>query len=214
MNKISKRLESLTSYVDVKDSIIDVGCDHGYLSIYLKENKLCKNIIARDVNKNALSSAINNIKNSKLDIDTYLSDGIKDVPMKGVNTLVISGMGTSTIKHILDDQSKLKHINKLIIQSNNDHMILRSFMNDIGYYLSDEKAVYDKGKWYLTCLFIKSDKVNTKNQIEYGYLSDDMYNMHQIDELKRIIKKIPLFSSSRFKKCFELYKLKKAIRNR
>ena len=41
MSKLSKRLESLALLVDKKDSIVDVGCDHGLLSIYLVENKLC-----------------------------------------------------------------------------------------------------------------------------------------------------------------------------
>ena len=116
MNKLSNRLKAIVKFVDQKDSIVDVGCDHGYLSIYLVENKLVKKVIASDINQNALNSAINNIKKSNLDIETVLSDGIKDVNLKGINTLVISGMGTSTILHILSDSNKLKNINKLLLQ--------------------------------------------------------------------------------------------------
>ena len=126
MSKLSKRLESLALLVDKKDSIVDVGCDHGLLSIYLVENKLCKKVIASDVNQNALNSAIKNISLRKLDIETVLSDGIEQVNLKEINTLIISGIGTSTILHILSDDNKLKKINKLILQSNNDHELLRS----------------------------------------------------------------------------------------
>ena len=153
MTRISKRLKSLVQFVDKNDNIVDVGCDHGLRSIYLVENNLCKKVIASDVNQNALNSAINNIKSRNLNIKTVLSDGIDNVDLNDINTLVISGMGTSTILHILKDDKKLKKVKKLILQSNNDHDILREKLNNKGYYLSDEMVIFDKGKWYVTMLF-------------------------------------------------------------
>lgn len=194
MNKLSKRLLSIAQFVEKKDQIIDVGCDHGLLSIYLKENNICKKIIASDINQNALNNAIKNIKNKNLDIETYLSDGIKDIPLKGINTLIISGMGTSTILNILDDSNKLKKINKLIIQSNNNHNILRKELNDKNYYLQNEDVIFDKGKWYITMLFIKSENKNTKKEIEYGLLNNKEYNNYIKDQYYKIYKKIPLKS--------------------
>lgn len=214
MTKISKRLLALTQFVDKKDSIVDVGCDHGLLSIYLVENKLCKSVIASDVNQNALNNAINNISKRKLDIPTFLSDGIKDIPMKGINTIIISGMGTSTIMHILSDPSKITNIDKIIIQSNNNHEMLRRFMNEIDYYMDKEDVIFDKGKWYITYSFIKSVYDNSENELKYGYLSNDSYNKYMCDDLKGIIKRIPLFSINRWKKQLELCKLKRAIKNK
>lgn len=212
MSKLSKRLESLALLVDKKDSIVDVGCDHGLLSIHLVENKLCKKVIASDVNQNALNSAIKNISLRKLDIETVLSDGIDSVNLKGINTLIISGMGTSTILHILKDDSKLTKINKLILQSNNDHSLLRKELNRKGYFLEKEVVINDKGKWYVTMLFVKSDKNNTDKEIEYGYLNNSEYNDYLLNYYKKILKKIPLFS---FKAKYNTYKkyikLKKAI---
>ena len=135
MSKLSLRLKAIVKFVEKKDKLVDVGCDHGLLSIYLIENELVSKVIASDINQNALNSAINNIQKRNLDIETVLSDGIKDINMKGINTLVISGMGTSTILHILSDSNKLKNISKLLLQSNNDHEDLRRNLNNIGYYL-------------------------------------------------------------------------------
>ena len=60
MNKLSKRLETVASFIDKKDkSVIDIGCDHGLLSIFLAEKYQNLNIIASDVNDNALESAKN-----------------------------------------------------------------------------------------------------------------------------------------------------------
>lgn len=191
MNKLSNRLKAIVKFVDKKDSVVDVGCDHGYLSIYLKEIIKVKKIIASDINQNALNSAINNIKKSNLDIETVLSDGIKDVNLKGINTLVISGMGTSTILHILSDSDKLKNINKLLLQSNNDHEDLRRNLNKIGYYLEDETYTFDKGKWYVTCKFVKSEQTNSEDVIKYGFLNNAEYNKYLLEYEENIIKRIP-----------------------
>ena len=212
MSKLSKRLESLALLVDKKDQLVDVGCDHGLLSIYLVQNNLCKKVIASDVNQNALNSAIKNISLRKMDIETVLSDGIDSVNLKGINTLVISGMGTSTILHILSDSNKLKNINKLLLQSNNDHEILRRSLNNIGYYLEDETYTFDKGKWYVTCKFVKSDNKNNVDVIKYGLLNNNEYNEYLLKYEENIVKRIPWKSiRAKIKAILKYKKLKKAI---
>lgn len=212
MTKISKRLKAIAEFVTNKDSLVDVGCDHGLLSIYLVENNLVKKVIASDINQNALNNAIYNIKRHNLDIDTVLSDGIDNINLKGINTLVISGMGTSTILHILEDEKKLKNIKKLIIQSNNDHEVLRRKLNEKGYYLEDESYTFDKGKWYVTCKFIKDERANTDKEIKYGFLTNIDYNNYLLNYEKSILKKIPITSvTAKIKALKKLRELKKAI---
>jgi tRNA (adenine22-N1)-methyltransferase len=215
VNKLSNRLKAIVKFVDKKDSIVDVGCDHGYLSIYLVGNKLVKKVIASDINQNALNSAIYNIKKSNLDIETVLSDGIENINLKGINTLVISGMGTSTILHILSDSNKLKNINKLLLQSNNDHEILRRNLNNIGYYLEDETYTFEKGKWYVTCKFVKSDEKNSEDVIKYGLLNNDEYSDYLLNYEKNIVKRIPWKSfRAKIKSILKYNKLKRTISNR
>ena len=212
MTKISNRLKAIVKFVEKKDKIVDVGCDHGLLSIYLKENNLVSSIIASDINQNALNSAINNIKKRNLEIKTILSDGLSNIDMRLVNTVVISGMGTSTILHILEDDKKIKKINKMIIQSNNDHFILRKSLNIKGYYLVDEEYTFDKGKWYVTCYFLKDDKKNTDIELKYGYLNDDGYCRYLIEVEKKIFKKIPWTSfKDKINEYLKIRNLKKAI---
>lgn len=194
MSNLSKRLKTIIEFLNKEDSVVDVGCDHGLLSIYIKENEIVKKVIASDVNPNALASAIKNINEANIDIQTVLSDGIRDVDLSGINTLVIAGMGTSTIKHILADTDKLKHINKIVTQSNNDHEMLRNFMNDIGYYLSNELYIFDKGKWYVTSCFVKDTKKNSKSVLKYGLLNNNEYNEYLIQSKETILDKIPLSS--------------------
>ena len=211
MTNISKRLKSIVSFVEKNDSLVDVGCDHGLLSIYLVENNLVKRVVASDINKNALNSAIDNISVRDLNIETVLSDGIKSVNLDGIDTLVISGMGTSTIMHILDDTSLLENIEKIITQSNNNHYELRKYMNDIGYYLNDELYVYDKDKWYVTSCFIKGNQKNDEATLKYGYLNNEDYNKYIVQKYEEIIKRIPESSNDRKQLEKELEEIKKAI---
>ncbi|MGM9834234.1 MAG: class I SAM-dependent methyltransferase [Bacilli bacterium] len=193
MNKISKRLSSIISFVNKDDRVADVGCDHGLLSIYLYKNKLCKSVIASDINKNALSNAINNIELENASIKTYLSDGIKNIPDNLFDTLVISGMGTSTILHILEDDKRLDNIKKLILQSNNEHSVLRSVLNKKGFYLSDENVIYEGKKYYITMKFEHCSNTNTKKEIKYGLLKEDKkeYYQYLIKTNEDILRKIP-----------------------
>ena len=100
---ISKRLLCVASFVNKDDKLIDVGCDHGYLGIYLKKNNLVSDLLLTDVNNNALNNAINNINNNDLDIKYMLTDGINNIDLDKYNTISISGMGTHTILKILKD---------------------------------------------------------------------------------------------------------------
>jgi tRNA (adenine22-N1)-methyltransferase len=211
VTNISKRLKSIVPYIKINDSIVDVGCDHGLLSIYLVENKLAKKVIASDINKNALASAIANVKASGLNIECVLSDGIKNVNLEGINTLVISGMGTSTIIHILEDKTKLVGINKIITQSNNNHYELRKYLNDIGYYLEDECYTLDKGKWYVTSCFVKDEEKNDEMTLKYGLLNNKDFNDYLLDKYKEILNKIPIESDDRIQVEKELKELEKAI---
>ena len=190
---LSKRLTSITKFIDKDDEVVDVGCDHGLLSIYLYENKLCKRIIASDVNKNALNNAISNINKKNLDIETVLSDGIVSVNMKNINTLVISGMGTSTILHILSDSNKLENVTKIVLQSNNEHSRLRKDMNKLGYYLLDEDIIYENKKYYVTMNFEKSTKKNSKSVLNYGIVKKEFveYYKYLENSLYDILVKIP-----------------------
>lgn len=205
---LSIRLESITNFIESSDRVIDVGCDHGYLSIFLYEKSLCKSVIATDINEKALDNAKKNIREKNLPIRIVLTDGLKNISVKDYDTIVISGMGTSTILHILSDRKKLDNVKKIILQSNNNRVQLREEMQKKGFYLEDERIVYDNKKYYITMLFVKSDKINSKDEIKYGIIKEenrDYYN-YVIASYENIIAKLP------FKRFRERHLLKKSIK--
>lgn len=161
MNKLSKRLEVVSGFINDNSKIIDIGCDHGLLSIYLAKKYKNIKIIASDVNKNALSSAINNIKENNLEdkIETRLGSGLEVVSPEEIDTVVIAGMGSNTIVGILKySRDKLVNVNNIIVQSNTDLFFLRKNITSIGYYIEDEVLVEDKNIIYTIIKFAKGKK--------------------------------------------------------
>lgn len=155
---ISKRLKEIANLIPNNSKVIDVGCDHGLLDIYLTQNKNCK-CIASDISEKVLKNTKENISKYNLTnkIEIICSDGLNNINNDAYDTLVISGMGTATIINILNNK-KIKQFENLIIQSNNDLEVLRKYVIKLGYYISDEKIILDKNKYYVIIKFKKGIK--------------------------------------------------------
>ena len=63
--KISKRLIEISNLIEDNSNIIDVGCDHALLDIYLFKNKKNVKIIASDIKEGPLEQAKRNISKFK-----------------------------------------------------------------------------------------------------------------------------------------------------
>ena len=191
MNKLSKRLEVVASFVKDNSKIIDIGCDHGLLSIYVANKYKNIKIIASDVNKNALSSAIKNIKEAKLEetIETRLGSGLEVVNPEEIDTVVIAGMGSNTIVGILKySKDKLVNVNNIIVQSNTDLYFLRKNITKIGYYIEDEVLVEDKNIIYTVIKFTKGKRKYNYKELYLGPIllkkNDKLFKKKNEKELK------------------------------
>ena len=216
---ISNRLKSLAKYFDKDDKVIDIGCDHALLDIYLIEEGIIKSMIVSDIHEKALKQGIDNIKLHKLDkkIETRLGNGLEVLNSSDdIDTMLISGMGTSTIVNIIENDY-FKNIKKMVIQSNNDHEILRSEIVNKGFKITNEDILEDSNKTYINIVFEKGDSKYNKNEIKYGpfLIKNEMYLDYRIDYLNKILNKIPnnkiLIRHSLKKEIRFLNKLKKNI---
>ena len=188
--KLSKRLEAVATLVDVGKRVIDVGCDHGYLDIYLTLNNENK-CLATDINEKALNSAINNIKKFNLEdkIETKLTDGLKDIKINRKDNIVISGMGTNTIVKILSSSTLS---NTLIISSNNHIDLLRREVVKLGFYIDTELFIIDKNKPYIIIKFKKGFRKYNLNDFMFGPIlkNNVQYRNYMIKKYKEIIKQV------------------------
>jgi len=168
---LSKRLKSLVKYVLKTDNIIDIGCDHALLDIYLYKNRKNIKIIASDVNENALEQAKTNIKKYGLEnvIETRLSNGLDNISATEIDTIVISGMGAHTIVGIFHQNlKKLKNVKNIIIQSNNHIDFLRKKIVELNYYIDSETLVKDNNIIYTIISFKKGRKRYNKKELYFG----------------------------------------------
>lgn len=157
--QMRRRLKAIASLVDKGSNVIDVGCDHALLDIYLtlyNDNKC----IASDINKNAYEIAKTNIEKYNLTdkIELVCSDGFDKIEMNKTYTAIICGMGTTTILNILN-HSKLKMVDSLIIQTNNDIYTIRKMVSSIGFYIQDEIIVNERGIFYVIIKFVRGKKI-------------------------------------------------------
>ena len=202
INMQSKRINTILSLLSSKDKIIDIGCDHAYVAI-LMAHKGSKKILATDIHAGALKIAKENIEKEGLEniIKTKLTDGLIGIDTKDYNTLVIAGMGTSTIISILSLKEKFSSITKMIIQSNNDLRLLRKYMVSINYKINREIVVYEKGHYYTIIEYVKGKDNLKPYEYLYGKYNEDNKEYYEFlnQKLDNLLAKVPSTKSSKLK---------------
>lgn len=145
--------------IDDNSTIVDIGCDHANLDIYLsltRQNVYC---VAVDIREEIIKNVKKKIEKFKLKdkIKAYQADGLENIEIDKNAIIVFSGLGTSTIVNILKNNIH-KLTPTLIIQSNNDLTELRKEVVNFGYYIAEEKFITDRHKDYVIIKFVKGHK--------------------------------------------------------
>ncbi len=143
---LSKRLQKVLEFVDASDKVADIGADHGYLTIAMRE----KGVDFLQVVENKIGP-LNRAKQNLMDYDNIifsLSDGISDLN-SSIDTVTICGMGGLNIVEILENHLDVaKKLHKIIMQANSKTFELREFLTSNGFEIIDEDIVDDGDKYY------------------------------------------------------------------
>lgn len=221
--KLSKRLSAIADMVEPCDSVTDIGCDHGYLSVWLLENGICRHAFAADIRKGPLDRARANRDEygiSDKDMELILSDGLKEIdpPDEGLkNTLVIAGMGGETIAGILSaEAAKASMYDSCVFSPHTRQEELRRYLGCSGYRITDERYVSEDGILYTVIKAVRgadscmSDtdyilgpfiKANIREPGVYEGIKDRYLKMKQLissgdipeDRLNGIMKEIKIY---------------------
>jgi len=143
--KLTKRLQEILDHCPSLSRWADIGCDHGYLGIYLLQNGLASAVIASDVNQGPLDSAVKNAAKFAVseNIRFYLSDGVRNIPRE-FDTMVCAGMGADTMISILEAAPWLKSKQyRLILQCQSRRPALRRYLSDNGWCILRETLARD-----------------------------------------------------------------------
>lgn len=168
--RINNRLKKVGELVDTNSLILDIGCDHALLDIYLvKENKV-KKAIASDVSNGPLDSARSNIATYHMEdkIELRLGDGLACYT-NDIDTVIVSGMGGRTIIGIFKYQlAVVKNIKTIILSPNNYQEDVRRFFSKIGFMIDEEALVKDGKVIYQIMKFKRGKKKYQKRDYFFG----------------------------------------------
>lgn len=167
---LSDRLLACCNFISPGDRVADIGCDHGYLGIYLLKNAIASSIIAADINQMPLNSAVINAEKYGVrdKMQFFLSDGAKRIP-RDFDTLVCAGVGADTMISILEGSAWLADARyRLILQCQSKTPMLREFLSRHGWRIHEEQVLRD-GRFLYTVMEVVWEPGHTLSVPDYYF---------------------------------------------
>lgn len=162
----NKRIEAISQLIDNDESVIDIGCDHGFLAKMLRIKGNNKLIICSD-NK---IGPLNNARNNLIGYDNIyfeLTDGVDNIDTV-CDVCVLAGMGHNTVISIIENnENYFRNCKKIIIQVNSVVAQMRQYLSNHKFQIIDECMVYDY-KYYQIMVVKSGQQQLNELQIEFG----------------------------------------------
>ncbi|MCM3722033.1 MULTISPECIES: tRNA (adenine(22)-N(1))-methyltransferase [Solibacillus] len=150
--KLSKRLETVASFVPTGAIVADIGSDHAYLPCYLVHKGIAARAVAGEVVKGPYESAVKQVRTEGLTdkITVRMADGLAAVEEADeITAVTIAGMGGPLIVSILEKHPQaLKTVTRLILQPNIHAKAIREWAMANGWAIQDEVILEEDGKIY------------------------------------------------------------------
>lgn len=172
--KLSKRLETIASFVPEGSRIADIGTDHGYIPIHLVQEGKAKHAIAMDVRTGPLLRAHSHIQEANLSdaIEVRLSDGLLKLEKDEADCVVIAGMGGELMIHILEEGRCLwDHIPCWVLSPQSELHKMRRFLMEQAFFIEQETMIKEDGKYYVVMRAVRESEIdgNDDREISYRY---------------------------------------------
>ncbi|MGM8364603.1 tRNA (adenine(22)-N(1))-methyltransferase [Virgibacillus sp. W0181] len=162
---LSKRLETIASYIDRGSFLADIGSDHAYLPCFICLHDDRAKAIAGEVNTGPYSRAKTTVKDLNLQnkVEVRLGDGLAVLsPEEQVTTITVSGMGGSLIKDILQNgRQNIPFVKRMIIQPNTGAIDVRKWFTENKFTITNEDIIEENGHIYE---IIIADKLSETGQ--------------------------------------------------
>lgn len=151
MITISKRLQICAELVPQGARVADVGCDHGYLGVYLLQKGRASFVVASDLRPKPLETAKAHASRYRLSTQMAFicTDGLAGIDRKSVDTIVCAGMGGDLIRMVLEGSPwTLEGRHTIILQPQSSQYELRIWLAEKGFQIERETPVCDAGHVY------------------------------------------------------------------
>jgi len=170
--KLSRRLETIASFVPEGSAVADIGTDHGYIPIHLVQEGKAKHAIAMDVRKGPLLRAQAHIHEAGLEahVEVRLSDGLLKLEQNEADCVVIAGMGGELIIHILEEGRGLwEGIPHWVLSPHSELDKVRRFLEEQEFFIERETMIKEEGKFYTVMGINRTNKAGEKDNREISY---------------------------------------------
>jgi len=157
MALLGGRLGLIASNIKKGQTMADIGTDHGFLPLYLWENKICPKIVMTDISERSLSKAISAFSAHKGEagVDFRLGDGLSPLEKGEADVAVIAGIGGILTARILgDDMPKTQSFEKFILQPRSAVDKLRYWLEMAGFHTVSEQLA-EEGKFICEIITVR-----------------------------------------------------------
>lgn len=190
--KLSARLEAIARLIPKIGGVVDVGTDHGYIPVWLAQNGHVSKLIATDIKKAPLDHARQTAAlYGQMDkISFLLCDGLSALDGKGIQTVVIAGMGGENIAQILAAAPWIRENNcLLILQPMSKAGVLRAWLYENDYAVLSEQLVEDGGVYELLTARSGEGEAFSPAELLIGHTRLISQNPLYLQRLDQLIKK-------------------------
>lgn len=153
---LDQRLLAIVDLVRKTATVVDVGCDHGYVANYLVEEKLAKKVYATDISEPSLrkNERFAYMRGNDQRVISLLGDGLEPLKDKDYDLVIIAGMGGDLIIKIIEESFDQVKGKTLVLQPMTQRDSVRKYLVAKGFKIQEEKIVRDKNKFYEIMKFI------------------------------------------------------------
>ena len=179
MSGINSRLKMVIDMASVNSPeaqrLIDVGSDHGQLSVWCLKHGIVKTALLTDINEGPLEKSRQAISDNNLTdkADVQLTDGLDNVTLKDGDIVVIAGMGGNNIMDIvgraLDRKFDGADDVTFYLQPQKSLPELREWLADRGFEFIDEEYVKEAGFYYCALCVKYNGKASDLSDEEVYY---------------------------------------------
>lgn len=151
MLTLDERLALCASFVRDNAALADIGTDHAYLPVWLVLNGRIRSAVAADVREGPLRNAASAVEMMGVGdrVSTVLSDGLDNIAPEQAEDIVMAGMGGELIIKLIDRTDWLRDSShRLILQPMTRAEVLRRYLCENGFEITEEKACISSSKVY------------------------------------------------------------------
>ncbi len=192
MISLSKRLAAVCELVPPVSSLADIGTDHGYVPIFLRETRRIETAVAVDIHEGPAERAREHIGLAGLSdfISVRVGGGVSVLTPGEVDGAVIAGMGGLMMIEILEEgRAVASEMKFLVLQPQNHQKELRLWLAENGFAIDEERLVREDRRFYEVLRVRRGEMEISEREAETGLLKFREQDPLFPDFLKYLIQK-------------------------